>query len=104
MLFRSSIGAYTVLPRQPITASPYAWSLRPGAVISTAASASDGWILKVNSSGTTYPTASAILGTSATGYAVHGESTGGWGFYGRTDDGYGVFGLDMGATQGRGYG
>jgi hypothetical protein len=100
----SSIGAYTALPRQPITASPYAWSLRPGAVISTAASSAEGWILKVNSSGTTYPTASAILGTSATGYAMHGESTGGWGFYGRTDDGYGVFGLDMGATQGRGYG
>ncbi|MBI5033287.1 MAG: hypothetical protein HZB51_22435 [Chloroflexi bacterium] len=100
----ASVGAYTALPRQPITSVPYAWGLRPGAVISGTSTAADSWILKVNASGTTYPTASAIQGTSATGYAVNGISPGGWGVYARTDDGTAVFGLDMGSTQARGYG
>ncbi len=100
----ASGGAYTAMPRQPITGVPYAWGLEPGAVISGTATAADAWLLKASLNGTTYPTASAIQGNSATGYAVNGISTSGWGFYGRTDDGFAVAGYDSGSTNARGYG
>jgi hypothetical protein len=97
------VGGYTILPRQPITNVPYAWSLQPGAVISGTPTAWDGWVTKVNMGGA-YPVASAILGTAATGSAVAGQSPGGNGTYGYTDDGYGVYGYDGGSLQARGYG
>jgi hypothetical protein len=97
------VGGYTILPRQPITNVPYAWSLQPGAVISSTPTAWDGWVVKVNMGGA-YPVASAILGTNATGSAVTGQSPGGKGVYGYTEDGYGIYGYDAGATQAKGYG
>ncbi|MBN1977626.1 MAG: hypothetical protein JW918_09520 [Anaerolineae bacterium] len=96
-------GGYTILPRQPITNVPYAWSLRPGAVISGTPSTWDGWVVKVNMDGA-YPVADAILGTTATGSAVAGQSPGGIGIYGHTENGYGVYGYDTGVDQARGYG
>lgn len=100
----ASVGAYTALPRQAITGVPYAWGLEPGAVISGTATAADSWLFKASLNGTTYPTASAIQGTSATGYALNGISPNGWGLYGRTDDGTAVAGYDLGSTTARGYG
>jgi hypothetical protein len=94
-------GGYTILPRQPITNVPYAWSLRPGAVISGTPAFGDSWVFKVNSGPTT---GSAILGTAATGSAIRGRSPGGIGVYGYTEDSYGVFGYDAGGSQARGYG
>jgi hypothetical protein len=94
-------GGYTTLPRQPITNVPYAWSLRPGAVISGTPAAGQSWVFKVNSGPTT---GSAILGTAATGSAIKGQSPGGLGVYGYTEEGYGVFGYDAGASQAHGYG
>ncbi|MBN2146599.1 MAG: hypothetical protein JW726_04385 [Anaerolineales bacterium] len=47
---RDADAAYTTLPRQPITAAPYAWGLRPGAVISN--EASDQHALEVRSNAT----------------------------------------------------
>jgi hypothetical protein len=98
------IGGYTTLPRQPITNVPYAWSLRPGAVISGTPTAwTDGWVVKVNMGGA-YPVSHAILGTTATGSAVAGQSPGGRGVYGYTENGYGVYGYDGGTIQAKGYG
>jgi hypothetical protein len=97
------VGGYTILPRQPITNVPYAWSLQPGAVISSTPTAWDGWVFKVNMGGA-YPVANAILGTNATGSAVAGQSPGGRGIYGYTEDGYGIYGYDGGGLQARGYG
>jgi hypothetical protein len=95
------VGSYTILPRQPITNVPYAWSLRSGAVISGTPSPGDGWVFKVNSGPST---GSAILGASVTGSAVQGRSPGGIGVYGYTEDLYGVYGYDAGSSQAHGYG
>lgn len=96
-----SADPYTILPRQAISPTPYAWSLYPGAVVSNTLTSPDGWVLQVNKQGTT--AASAILGTASTGSAVRGESAGGHAIYGKTDDGYAVWGYDAGTTQARGY-
>jgi hypothetical protein len=95
------VGGYTTLPRQPITNVPYAWSLRPGAVISGTPAAGQSWVFKVNSGPTT---GSAILGTAVTGSAIQGRSPGGIGVYGYTEDLYGVYGYDGGSLQAEGYG
>jgi hypothetical protein len=96
-------GAYTKLPRQPITAVPYAWSLRPGAVISGTAW---GWdfgdaLVNIHNDATWYP---ALLVHSSTASAVNAQSPGGMAVVGSTDDGYAVTGWDYGVEEGRGYG
>jgi hypothetical protein len=98
----ASIGAYTTLPRQPITPAPYAWGLHPGAVISGTAAA-DSWVFKANLDPSS-ATASAVMATAATGNAVRASSTTGWGVYGVTEDGYAVAGYDLGTNPARGYG
>lgn len=98
------------LPRQPITAVPYAWSLRPGAVIegSTANTilrldnSGEGGALYADSSRITGVTISAhhssdgyaMLGTTGGGYPAVGGVNGGAGngLYGTSETGIGVYG------------
>ncbi|TKJ30053.1 MAG: hypothetical protein CEE40_06540 [Chloroflexi bacterium B3_Chlor] len=100
---RINVNGEWLLPRQELVPVPYALSLRPGAQIVGAPSASDGWVLKVDVNGF-YPLAKAVSASAATGSAIRGESTGGWGVRGFTQDGYGVYGTDGGTTEGEGYG
>jgi hypothetical protein len=90
-------------PRQELLPVPYALSLRPGAEITGAPTAWDGWVLKVNMTGT-YPVAGALQGSTATGSAVYGYSSGGSGLAAQSLDGYAVYGRDAGTLQARGYG
>jgi hypothetical protein len=86
-------------PRQELTPVPYALSLRPGAEISGAPTAWDGWVLKTNIDGS-YPLARAILGSTATGTAVRGESSGGYGLQGYSDTNWGVWGYSGAGSGG----
>lgn len=72
-------STYDDLGRQELTAAPYAFSLKPGAVIS--GTNTSGAILRVENSG----------GGSGD-YAVHGKSTGGYGVYGSSETNIGVYG------------
>jgi len=94
-------GSYTTLPRQPVTGVPYAWSLRPGAVISGTTTPSYP-ILKVNADG-----GPALYGYSQDDTGVNGQTDG----TGSTDYGvhgagggmaYGVFGHNLGSSGGLG--
>lgn len=80
-----------LIPRQELVPVPYALSLRPGAQIAGAPSASDGWVLKVDVNGF-YPLAKAVSASAATGSAIRGESTGGHGAVGSSTDNHGVSG------------
>ena len=103
---RTGTVTYTTLPRQPISPTPYAFSLYPWAVISsTATGGSFGTsVLNVYNKNIVVASGSAIYAKSATGSAVHGESADGMPFYGTTENGYAVYGYDGGVTQARGYG
>ncbi len=66
------VGSYTTLPRQPITNVPYAWSLRPGAVVSGSAT---GYALLVrNEAASAY--AGSFVSSSYRGIFAHSLS--GW--------------------------
>jgi hypothetical protein len=99
----SGTTTWTVLPVQPISPTPYAWSLYPGAIISGTATGHGlgEAIFSVSNDATWYP---AILSQSSTASAVRGESPGGIGVNGYTDDGYAVFGSDGGTAESAGYG
>jgi hypothetical protein len=100
-----SVGPYTTLARQPISPAPYAFSLYPGAIISsTVYGGSFGDALLNIHNNNTVSTWSALHVETASGNAVYGDSVGGPGIYGYTEDGYGVYGWDGGSTQARGYG
>ncbi|MHB0878816.1 MAG: hypothetical protein ACYC5O_22480 [Anaerolineae bacterium] len=104
----ASSGAYTALPRQPITAAPYAWSLRPWAHVSGSLPPSDldGAILGVELTGY-FPIGIALEGsTLATGSAVKGSSVSGYGLYGYSEASYAVYGFSNGTSSAspRGYG
>jgi len=95
-------GTYTVLgPRQLLTASPYALSLRPGAVISASQSNP---LLKVINSEDSTTTGGAIYaqGKSATAPAIHADHQGtGHALYGTSNSGYPtVGGLNSGSGNG----
>jgi hypothetical protein len=81
-------GSYTALPRQPITAVPYAWGLRPGAVVS----------------GTAAPGSPVFSAQAAGGPAVSGYSADENGVYGATDgttiNESGVYGVASGEANG----
>lgn len=69
-------GTYTTLPRQAIAGAPYAWSLRPGAIISGTRSVNNfgDAILNVeNKSFDSTSTQSAIWARAASGSAIIGE-------------------------------
>jgi hypothetical protein len=96
---------WSLLGRQPISPTPYAWSLYPGAVISSTVYAGGfGEALLNIHSDHTMATWSALHVETASGNAVYGDSAGGPGLYGYTENGYGVYGRDGGSTQARGYG
>ena len=82
----SGDGGFTPLdPRQPITAAPYALSLRPGATIE--GGTSGGTVLRLsNPQG---------VGLSGSGHELGVEGIGTWGVYGLTREpgGIGVYGL-----------
>jgi len=90
-------------PRQELLPVPYAYSLRPGAIIRGTPTEWEGHVLQVDMEGA-YPLAKGIWGTTATGAAVMGSSLGGWGLRGYTETGVGVLGVDAGTDQARGYG
>jgi hypothetical protein len=81
-------GSYTALPRQPITAVPYAWGLRPGAVVS----------------GTAAPSSPVFSAQAAGGPAVSGHSADDAGVFGSTDGATinesGVYGVASGEANG----
>jgi hypothetical protein len=87
---------WNTLPRQPITAVPYAWSLRPGAKIE----GTSGTMLTLNNTGS----GGALSATSgqSTGITIGATHTGdGYAVLGRTDGGYpAVGGWNGGAGQG----
>jgi hypothetical protein len=92
-------------PLQPISPTPYAFSLFPGAVISgtsTGGSFGDS-VLNVYDENVV-STWSAVRAETASGSAVRGMSDRGKGLEGYTDDGYGVYGYDGGSEQAKGYG
>ena len=99
----SSAGAYTSLPRQPITPAPYAWSLHPGATILGSATgyALGGGVLNVHNREVLYQ---AICASSASGSAVRAETAPGSPLYGLTETGYAVWGVANSAEDARGYG
>jgi hypothetical protein len=92
----SGDGAFTPLnPRQPLTAAPYALSLRRGASISVAEVAVEGHLAVTGD-------AVAVLGistNSAYGFGVdgHAHGEGGAGVIGSSDDGAGIWGYTTGA-------
>lgn len=94
---------YTTLPRQPISPTPYAFSLYPGAVISSTAWGYDfgDSIVNIRNNNVLY---SALHVQAASGSAVRAESANGIPIAGSTETGYGVYGYDGGTTQARGYG
>jgi len=84
-----------VLPRQPIAATPYAWTLRPWAHVAGDLPPSDldGAILATKLTGA-FPIGAALEGsTLATGTAVRGLATTGWGVYGYSERSYAVYGV-----------
>ncbi len=102
---RTGTTVYTTLPRQPISPTPYAFSLYPGAIISsTAWGGSFGTSVLNVYSRNIVASGSAIYAQSATGSAVRAESANGMPLYGSTETGYGVYGYDGGVTQAQGYG
>jgi hypothetical protein len=101
---RTGTPIYTTLPRQPISPTPYAFSLYPGAIISdTATGGSFGTAVLNVYNRSVVSTGSAIYAQSATGSAVRSESVDGIPVLGYTENGYGVYGYDGGSTQARGY-
>ncbi len=98
---RPNLGIWqTLSPRVQIQPSAYALSLLPGAQISGTPTAwTDGWVLNVRTDAA-YPLASAVLGTTATGYAVRGNSAGGYGLYGYSENGNAVVGTSITKTAG----
>lgn len=99
---RTGTTIYTTLPRQPISPTPYAFSLYPGAVISGTAWGNGFGSALVNlyNNNVLY---SALHVQAASSSAVRAESVNGNPFYGYTENGYGVYGYDGGAEQARGY-
>jgi hypothetical protein len=102
---RTGTVTYTTLPRQPISPTPYAFSLYPWSVISsTAVGGSFGNSILNVYNRNTVSTWSAFHAQSASGNAVRGESADGNGIYGYTENGYAMYGYDGGSAQARGYG
>jgi hypothetical protein len=117
------VGSYTTLPRQPITNVPYAWSLKPGAIISGTTNTSSGYgnaILNLDNtrslsgggaSSTLYSRASTgsavraesggvgVYGSSTWTYAIQGEATNGTAGYFTSDEGYGVWAITNGTDH-----
>lgn len=98
----SGTTTWATLPRQPITAVPYAWNLRPGAYVKNLAG--------LNASSST-PTGITIYAEHSTdGYALYGETDGGYpavgafnggagvGLFGRSETGVGVHGMTNSTT------
>ncbi len=97
-------GAYTTLPRQPITNVPYAWGLHPKAVISGTTGTLSGFgdaILNIDNTRYTWGggNSSALYARASTGSAVRGES-GGVGVYGYSPVTYAIRGEATGGTAG----
>jgi len=91
-------GGYTDLGRQPITAVPYALSLRPGTVIS--GSIYDGPVLQLYNTDASTGGGYAISAINYSGYrwrpAIYGENKGASaGVYGRSDGWHAVVGWNQ---------
>jgi len=98
---KAGATVYTILPRQPVTAAPYAWSLYPNAQIAGAAISGSYSGATLNISNTsTAATYAALYAKSASGYAVRGEG-GGIGVYGYSGDNYAVQGYSVGSVGGK---
>lgn len=83
---RINVHGQWLTPRQELLPAPYALSLRPGAEISGEPTAWTGSVLRTHMEGS-YPVASALKSTTATGYAVYGDSSGGYALRGYSDAG-----------------
>ena len=93
-------GFTTLAPRQPLTAAPYALSLRPGALVQGSSLSTNGAGLKVVNSYTPEQGIWAVLGAesghlSSAASAVRGDSLGNIGVVGVSDADYGVYGFSQ---------
>jgi hypothetical protein len=92
-------GAYTTLPRQPIANVPYAWGLRPQAMISSNTVVGSAVLNLENNTPTEFPKSNptALYARSLAGTAVQGEG-GSIGVFGHASvvDGIGVAGTQTG--------
>jgi hypothetical protein len=100
----SSGGAYTTLPRQPVSPAPYAWGLLPGTWVS-GASWGDALGEAPLSIENTNTTGSALrVSGGGTGYTIYAEQTGpdsGLAVYGKiTNIGSGISGVNFGYGTG----
>ena len=111
---------WTTLPRQPVTASPYAWSLRPGAKVEAEMDGNVFYVKNTGQGGAIYASSSrstgvtisathtsdgyAVLGSTAGGYpAVGGWNTGGGnGVWGHSATGNGIVGYTASTSTGIG--
>lgn len=127
---QSGTTTWSTLPRQPITASPYAWSLRPGANIEGAIADSTLSLVNSGSGGALYASSSRVTGVTISaehttdGFALLGSTDGGYpavggnnggagnGLYGYSEGGHGILGYTnsslksgvIGYQTGYGYG
>lgn len=104
----ASSGAYIALPRQPVTPTPYAWTLHPNARVvgELPPSELDGAIVSAQLQGF-FPIGAALEGYSyATGSGVRGTSLQGYGVYGYSERTYAVYGMSNATAAGdaKGYG
>jgi hypothetical protein len=87
----TSGGGYTTLsPRQPLTAAPYALSLKPGAIITGSLSPVTSPVISVTNTNTGLGS-TGIYGSGGR-YGVRGATNSGWGVYGSSSSSAGVYG------------
>jgi hypothetical protein len=100
----SGDGGFTPLdPRQPITAAPYALSLRPGATINDRNGVRGAYALQLIGSGQggalyaeNNSSGYGVYAYSAAGIGVFGFSSNGTGVFGRSDNGPAIYGENNG--------
>ena len=94
-------NTYTTLDRQPIAPTPYAWGLRPGAIISGTATSYDfgGAVVNIDNNMPSWYNLPALYVRSSSGSAVRGESEG-TGIYGQSTWSYAIRGDTITGTAG----
>lgn len=100
-----TVNGELLTPRQEITPTAMAHTLRPGAIVKGTANAiSNNYLLDVqmNNNASGY-NRGAIAGQTTTGNAIYGRAENGRAIYGQTENGYAVYGFDGGSNANRGY-
>lgn len=100
-----TVNGELLSPRQKITPTAMAHTLRPGAVVKGTANAiPNNYLLEVQMNNNAFAfNRGAIRGETTTGNAIYGLAENGRAIYGQTQDGYAVYGFDGGSNANRGY-